>query len=230
MSLAGNVERLGVELVEKRWPSGQLVLGAISFSLGGGEVVALSGPSGCGKSTLIGIIAGLDRDFRGRVRRRADQRLGVVFQSPRLLPWRTAATNVALALGGGRKAEEQARLALAEMGVADCADVYPAHLSLGMARRVALARALVAEPEILLLDEAFVSLDAAAAAKVRASVLAAVARRGMTVLMVSHDQRDPLLMADRELILGGTPSQLLAERRVQRQADAGPDARLASAQ
>lgn len=211
MSPAGAAERLSVHVLEKRWADGRPVLGDIRFTLGAGQVAAISGPSGCGKSTLMGIVAGLDTDFHGSVTWQRTPRLGMVFQSPRLLPWRTAAENVALAIGGRRAAHRRAVDALAEVGLADVADVYPSRLSLGMARRVALARALIIEPDVLLLDEAFVSLDDVAAERVRSCVLAAVSGRGTSVLMVSHDSRETLLMADRRLVLGGTPARLVGD-------------------
>ncbi len=228
MSLAGNADRLTVDIVEKTWPGGRQVLGPVSFALSAGEVVAISGPSGCGKSTLMSIVAGLDAEFRGHIRWADGVRLGIVFQAPRLLPWRTATQNVALALGGGRGAQHRARQALADVGLEEAAEAYPARLSLGMARRVALARALVREPDVLLLDEAFVSLDDRAADTVRHGVLAAVSRRGTSVLMVTHDAREQLLMADRQLVLGGAPTRLLAEHALARTACQIPGGRAIS--
>jgi NitT/TauT family transport system ATP-binding protein len=208
VSPAGKPDRLSVDIHGKSWSTGQAVLGAIHFSLAVGEVVALLGPSGCGKSTLLAIIAGLDDDYQGRVTWSEAPRLSVVFQEPRLLPWRTATENVALAMGGGRAAKLCARAILSELGLAEALDAYPARLSLGMARRVALARALATNPEVLLLDEAFVSLDDASAEVMRQAVLSAVARHQMSVLSVSHDPRD-LSMVGRVLTLGGTPARLL---------------------
>ena len=225
MSLAGNAERLGIDIAGKWWSGGRQVLGAIKFTVSAREVVAITGPSGCGKSTLMGIVAGYDDGYQGRVSWYGRPRLGIVFQSPRLLPWRTATQNVALALGGGRAAQILARKALAEVGLEDAADTYPARLSVGMARRVAFARALVAEPDMLLLDEAFVSLDDATADKLRAIVLAAVAQRGISVLMVSHDTRESQEMANRLLVLGGSPALVAAEHRMSQTWQASPTAR-----
>ncbi len=212
MSAAGSVERLKVSLAGKHWPDGRPVLGALQFSVAAGEVLAISGPSGCGKSTLLSILAGLDRQFGGLVEWRGSPRIGVVFQTPRLLPWRTAIENVALGLAGRKEAKRRAGAALAEVGLAEAADVYPSRLSLGMARRVAFARALLAEPDVLLLDEAFVSLDAEVANKLRSSVMARVTGRAMTVVMITHDLRDSAEMAGRLLTLGGTPARLVDER------------------
>jgi len=208
VSPAGKPDRLSVDIHAKSWSTGQAVLGDIRFSLAAGEVVALSGPSGCGKSTLLAIVAGLDDDYQGQVSWSGAPRLGMVFQEPRLLPWRTATENVALAMGGGRTAKLRARAILSELGLAEALDAYPARLSLGMARRVALARALAADPEVLLLDEAFVSLDDLSAEVMRQAVLSAVRQQGLSVLLVSHDPRD-LSMAGRVLTLGGTPARLL---------------------
>jgi len=210
VSLAGNVECLGVHVIGKRWANGQPVLGKIDFSLAVGEVIAISGPSGCGKSTLMRIIAGQDKSYEGIVSWQGGARLGIVFQTPRLLPWRTALQNIALALpGGSAEILQKARAALDQVGLSDALDSYPARMSLGMARRVALARALAIQPDVLLLDEAFVSLDDETAQRLRAVVLEAVAQRRMSVLMVSHDLREAVEMADRTLRLGGTPARVM---------------------
>lgn len=208
MSAAGNAERLSVEIDAKRWKDGRVVLCDIHFKLLAGEIVALTGPSGCGKSTLLSILAGLDRDFDGRILWSNAPRVGVVFQTPRLLPWRTAVQNVALALGRGKEALCLAHQRLAEIGLEEAAGLYPARLSLGMARRVAIARALIIEPEVLLLDEAFVSLDAPAAGRMRRLIEDAVERRGTTVLMISHDPQECLTLAHRVLTLDGNPARL----------------------
>ena len=214
MSAAGSAERLRVEIDAKRWKNGRPVLGHIRFSLGAGEIVALTGPSGCGKSTLLSILAGLDRDFDGQIVWSEAPRVGVVFQTPRLLPWRTAAQNVALALGRGKEALRLAHQRLAEVGLEEAAGIYPARLSLGMARRVAIARALIIEPQVLLLDEAFVSLDAPAAGRMHRLIEDAVQQRGLTVLMISHDPQECQTLAHRLLVLDGNPAGLADVRRI----------------
>jgi NitT/TauT family transport system ATP-binding protein len=177
---------------------GRVLFRDVTFTLARGEILGLSGPSGVGKTTLLSILAGLDEDYQGTVTWDGKPRIGMVFQSPRLLPWRTALENVALVVDGDR---DKASRMLETVGMAEAAGLYPARLSLGMARRVALARALAIEPDILLLDEAFVSLDPKSAEQARAAVLGAVTRRGMAVLTVSHDRPDLEKMADRILEL-----------------------------
>ena len=164
MSPAGVRNRLDVSIKQKSFRAasgGSLqVLGELAFSLSAGEVAALVGPSGCGKTTLLRILAGLDRDFEGSVKLPAHGTLGMVFQEPRLLPWRTVEQNVRLAAAGDRCGLDAL---FQTLGLAAHRAHYPGELSLGLARQVALARAFAVEPDLLLLDEPFVSLDDALA-------------------------------------------------------------------
>src|ERR1700728_3992784 len=162
-------QRLDVRIKRKSYRSpsrGRLdVLGDLSITLASGEVAAIVGPSGCGKTTLLRIIVGLDRDFEGSVRLPAHGKLGVVFQEPRLLPWRTVDHNVRLA---APDASDAALTALfSTLGLGEHRRHYPGELSLGLARRVALARAFAVDPELLVLDEPFVSLDGELAPRLR---------------------------------------------------------------
>ncbi|MGQ9371409.1 ABC transporter ATP-binding protein [Azospirillum sp. A39] len=175
------------------------------------QVVALVGPSGCGKTTLLNLVAGLDDRFDGAIERPSG-RLAVVFQNPRLLPWRTVAQNLALAMPAGTPdLDGRIDALLAAVGLDGQRDVFPNHLSLGMQRRVAVARAFLVEPELLLLDEPFVSLDAATAARLRGLLRDLLARHPATVLLVTHDLREAIALADRLVVLGGSPATVVRD-------------------
>ncbi|WP_407169295.1 ABC transporter ATP-binding protein [Bradyrhizobium sp. ORS 111] len=183
------------------------VLGNITFTLNAGEVGVVFGPSGCGKSTLLRILAGLDRNYQGKVARSAGVRLGMVFQEPRLLPWRSVEENVRLAaphVDGSRLATLFALLELsAHRGH------FPGELSLGLARRVALARAIAIEPDFLILDEPLASLDSALAGRLRDQIATLVASRKMMTLLVTHDLDDAVRLGDRLFFLSARPARIL---------------------
>ena len=152
---------------------------------------------------------GLDTAYEGRVVPPVETlRLGVVFQDARLLPWRTVAQNVRLA--APKLASPDVDALLAEVGLLEWRDHNPLQLSGGMARRVALARALAVDPDLLILDEAFVSLDESNAEALRGVVFGAVERRRASVLMVTHDVREALLVSDTVLLLGPRPTKVVA--------------------
>ena len=190
------------------------MLGELAFSLGNGEVAALVGPSGCGKTTLLRIIAGLDSDFEGSVALPAHGMLGMVFQEPRLLPWRTVEQNVRLA--APRATDAALGTLFQALGLTAHRDHYPGELSLGLARRVALARAFAVEPDLLLLDEPFVSLDDALAARLRDELADLVNRRPITTLLVTHNVEEAIGLADRLLLLSLSPARVLADLPVTR--------------
>lgn len=188
------------------------VLEGIDIGIEAGSFVVLTGPSGCGKSTLLNIVAGLDSDYEGRVvLSAADPRLAFVFQSPRLLPWRTVAENVALVLPEGDPRSRNVGELLERVGLAEAASAYPERISLGMQRRAALARAFVLEPDVLLMDEPFVSLDEATAEDLRRLLMELWGRRPTTVLFVTHDRREAVMLATRIIRLGGQPARVVAD-------------------
>jgi NitT/TauT family transport system ATP-binding protein len=177
-----------------------------------GEVCAIVGPSGVGKTTLLQIAAGLDAVFAGVVIGRPE-RIGYMFQAPRLLPWRTARENIELVIPE-RKTE--AGWWLARVGLAEAAQVYPDRLSLGMARRVSLARALAVEPQLLLLDEPFAALDETTARAMQQLLGEELDRLRPTTLLVTHQWDEATAFADRILTLQGAPARIVADLRVSR--------------
>jgi ABC-type nitrate/sulfonate/bicarbonate transport system ATPase subunit len=182
----------------------------LAFTLEAGTFGALIGDSGCGKTTTLRIIAGLDRDFEGQIARPEDGRLGIVFQEPRLLPWRTVEQNVRLALPSDRREMDLSGL-FALLGLSAHRDRYPGELSLGLARRAAMARAFAVGPKLLLLDEPFVSLDHETAARLRLELADMCARTGATTLLVTHDLDEAILLADRLFLLSTPPAHVVRE-------------------
>ncbi|MGA7386012.1 MAG: ATP-binding cassette domain-containing protein [Methylocella sp.] len=218
---------LDVSIARKalRTASGQtrVVLHDVAFSLRKGEICALLGPSGCGKTTLLRIISGLDADFEGRIVLPSPHRIGMVFQEPRLLPWRSVAQN--LRLGGSSSENDLAEIAAA-LRLSKHLDHFPGELSLGLARRVAIARAFAVKPDLLLLDEPFVSLDAALAAQLREELLAMVLKRKATTLIVTHNVEE-ISIADRIIVLSAAPGRILADRTIEAPREALTEGRAA---
>lgn len=183
----------------------------LELRLDAGSFGALIGPSGCGKTTILRIAAGLDPDFRGRLHAPGSGRLGIVFQEPRLLPWRTVEDNVRLVLPTG-----EARADLTDLfeilGLGSHLTRYPAELSLGLARRVAIARAFAVRPDFLLLDEPFVSLDETVATRLRDELVALTTRSKITTLFVTHDLAEAVQLADRLFFLSDRPTHIILEK------------------
>jgi ABC-type nitrate/sulfonate/bicarbonate transport system ATPase subunit len=210
--------KIAVSIEEKRFPSpetgaSKLVLEKVSFGVSPGEFVAIVGPSGCGKTTLLNIVAGLDNDFVGRVDlgfKGTTPRIGYVFQNARLLPWRTVRDNIAIVLRGRAESGVIAAL-LQEVGLADAADVFASRLSVGMSRRAAIARALAIAPDLILMDEPFVSLEETMAERLRLLLLDLLRRHPASVLFVTHDLREAIVLADRILLLSPAPGRLIAD-------------------
>ena len=213
MSRVGDPARLEARVASKsfRTASGQSVpvLANLSFGLEKGETGALIGPSGCGKSTLMRILAGLDRNFDGSVRIPRHGRVGMVFQEPRLLPWRSVEDNVRLAAPDASEAEVAALFAA--LGLSDHRTHFPGELSVGLARRTALARAFAVRPTLLLLDEPFVSLDTPLARQLQRDLARLVESRGLITVLVTHDIDEAITLADRIFVLSARPAHVVGE-------------------
>jgi sulfonate transport system ATP-binding protein len=189
------------------------VLAGLSFALEEGETGALIGPSGCGKSTLMRILAGLDRNFEGSVLIPENGRIGMAFQEPRLLPWRSVEDNVRLAAPEASAAEIAALFAA--LGLAEHRTHFPGELSMGLARRAALARAFAVRPTLLLLDEPFVSLDQALARQLQRDLARLVESRRMITVLVTHDVDEAIALADRIFVLSARPAHVIGEIKVE---------------
>jgi sulfonate transport system ATP-binding protein len=176
------------------------VLDGLDVDIRAGQFVALLGHSGCGKSTLLRILAGLDREVEGQVT--VPRKHAVAFQAPRLMPWKRVWRNVVLGLPG-RPDRELATRYLDEVGLRERANAWPGTLSGGEAQRVSLARALVREPDLLLLDEPFGALDALTRVKAQRLVGELWRKYHCAVLLVTHDVEESLLLADRILVMDG---------------------------
>ncbi len=211
-SPAGGAASLDVAITLKQHPRANgpalTALENLRLTLPLGQAGAVVGPSGCGKTTLLRLIAGLDRDFDGAIRLPAHGRLGMVFQEPRLLPWRSVFDNIRIA---APEATEQEIAALLEaLELSDHATHFPSELSLGLARRAALARALAVKPDLLLLDEPFVSLDATLARGLRDEIAALIDEKRITTLIVTHDLAEAIALADRLFLLSPRPAHVVA--------------------
>jgi len=182
----------------------------VEFSLLQNSFTCIVGPSGCGKTTLLRIILGLDTGFQGTIDKPDDERLAAVFQEPRLLPWRTVEQNIRLVLPKERQEELLDEL-FDGLELNEVRHLFPGQLSLGLARRAALARAFVVQPQLLILDEPFVSLDDATAIRLRQLLLSLWRQRQTTALMVTHNIREAAILADRILVFSKRPAKVLGE-------------------
>jgi NitT/TauT family transport system ATP-binding protein len=193
-------------------------LAGIDLAVEAGSFVALLGPSGCGKSTLLRLAAGLDQPERGRVRREGRGEVAMVFQDAHLLPWRDVLGNVALPLElggrGGGEHRARAEAALARVGLTDALRRHPAELSGGMRMRASLARALVTDPRLLLLDEPFAALDELTRLALDDELRRLWADTGLTVLFVTHSIAEAAYLAERVVVLSQRPARVVLDHPV----------------
>jgi len=174
------------------------ILSPIRLSVPKGVVTALMGPSGSGKTTVLRLIAGLERDDVGT--KPNTPKIGIVFQEPRLLPWKTVLENIELA--GPENG------LLETLGLEGTAHLFPRHLSLGMARRVAFARALAYQPDLLLLDEPFASLDDDLIERMRAMILVLRDKGDIPIMIATHTKEDAIILDAKTLFLTGSPAEI----------------------
>lgn len=208
------LDRLG-----KTYPNGVHALERFSAEIAQGEILAIIGGSGCGKSTLLRAVAGLDGASSGRVVlddiaiSAPHAKIGIIFQEPRLLPWLSVADNIGFGLADLPAAQRRERVAeaLVKVGLADKAKAWPRELSGGQAQRVAIARALVPQPEVLLLDEPFSALDAFTRRDLQDHLLELWKDTRPTLLLVTHDVDEAVVLADRVLVMRPRPGRLFEE-------------------
>jgi NitT/TauT family transport system ATP-binding protein len=235
--------RVVVSDVRRVYDTGVVALDGVSLDVPPGQFVAILGPSGCGKSTLLRLIAGLDTSQAGTVdvlhpsfsgcashastSPRAD--IAYVFQDAHLLPWRTVLRNVDLPLELMRQEKparrRRAREALARVGLADAVERYPAELSGGMRMRVSLARALVTEPKLLLLDEPFAALDEITRQHLDEQLRELWVDTGVTVIFVTHSTAEAVFLAERAVVLSKRPGRIVEDRMIDLPTDRTPATR-----
>jgi NitT/TauT family transport system ATP-binding protein len=214
---------VAVNVRHKIFPNGLCAIKGMAFTARSGEFVAIVGPSGAGKTTLLNLIAGLDADMDGDISIDVSQaqqrqpRTSFMFQEPRLMPWLTVQQNIELVLrpyARGRRNEEdntQLQYLLNLVGLKEFGAMFPGQLSIGMNRRIALLRAFIIEPDLLLMDEPFQSLDAPTADQLRSMLNDLWQRISPTVLFVTHGLGEALSLADRILFLSARPSQVILD-------------------
>jgi len=207
--------------VGKTFPNGTDALAGLDLDVRQGEFVSLLGPSGCGKSTALRIIAGLSEPTAGRVEwpampaTQSDSPIGFVFQEPTLMPWATVLNNVRLPLklkcAPAANAAERAMAALDRVGLRSFGDAYPRELSGGMRMRVSIARALVTEPQLLLMDEPFAALDEITRFKLNNDLLQLWQALRTTVVFVTHSVFESVYLSNRVVVMAARPGRVFAE-------------------
>ncbi len=217
-----NEALVALDGVTKRFDGGVQALAGVDLRVAAGEFLTLLGPSGCGKSTLLRLVAGLDRASSGTVDAPALRNdaadTAFVFQDATLMPWARVADNVRLPLrlAGERHAQTAPRVAhaLASVGLGDFADAFPNQLSGGMKMRVSIARALVTQPQLLLMDEPFAALDEITRQKLNVDLLAARDAQGFATLFVTHSVYEAVFLSQRVLVMSARPGRIVAELKI----------------
>ena len=246
--MSGNVLAIDVQAAQKTYRGGTQALLPLTLAVREGEFVTLLGPSGCGKSTLLKMVAGLLPPSAGRVlvwglpqpqhpqQQQADpaqRRLGFVFQDATLMPWATVRANVRLPLdlAGVPRTDADARVrrALAGVGLARFEAALPRELSGGMQMRVSIARSLVTEPTLLLMDEPFGALDEITRNRLDADLLALWKSRGLTVLFVTHSIHEAVFLSTRVLVMAARPGRIVEDVAITEPHPRGPDFRVSTA-
>ncbi len=212
---------LQMQSVDKTFNGGVVALRKMSLNVNEGDFISLLGPSGCGKSTALRLIAGLMRPSLGRINWEGGQGkddLGVVFQEPTLMPWTTVARNVWLPfrLRGQSYSSVKDRIheVLALVGLEKFADSYPRELSGGMKMRVSIARALVTNPRLILMDEPFAALDEITRQKLNDDLLSLKAKTGATVIFVTHSVFESVFLSDRIMVMAARPGRIIKEIKI----------------
>ena len=205
------------------------MIGSVSFELAAGEIVSIVGPSGCGKTTLLNLVCGLlpastgSILWHGRELSGVPPRVGYMLQKDLLLPWRTALQNVMLGLEvkrtSRREREGVARSWLERLGLADFADHYPSTLSGGMRQRVALARTLASDPEVMLLDEPFSALDFQTKILIERDTARLIRNEHRSLLLITHDVEEAISLSDRVIVLSHRPCAVIAEHAIELEGD-----------
>jgi NitT/TauT family transport system ATP-binding protein len=223
-TLASSGLSVSLQGVERVFPGGVAALKTVDLEVGAGEFAAILGPSGCGKSTLLRLVAGLDSPTHGSVLIRGNAKtpakeLAYVFQDAHLLPWRNVLRNVALPLelrGVPHKLRnEQALAVIEQVGLGDALNRYPAQLSGGMRMRVSLARALVTQPNLLLLDEPFAALDEITRQRLDEQLRQLWIERQMTVIFVTHSTAEAVFLADRAIVMSKRPGRVILDQPIE---------------
>ncbi|MBH0172229.1 ABC transporter ATP-binding protein [Fictibacillus sp. 23RED33] len=191
----------------------------INFSVQEGEIIGILGTSGCGKSTLLRVLSGLDKQYEGTIsiENGSNNQIGMMFQEPRLLPWLSVKKNISFGLEKEKRNTDKYKTYLDLVGLTNFENHYPKDLSGGMAQRTAIARALITEPEILLLDEPFSALDAFTKMQLQDLLLSIWQKKKTTMILVTHDIDEALYLCDRIFILKGQPGEVYSEVSVEKQ-------------